>query len=58
MGRYSQPKKEKQQSKHPRFCRKCRKQTFAWSCCGQRTSSVNMTSTIGDKIQFGENKIE
>ena len=50
MGKFNRPKKQKSQSKYPRFCRKCRKQTFAWSCCGQRTSNVNMTSTIGDRL--------
>lgn len=51
MGKYNKKQtKEKTLSKYPRFCRVCRKQTFAWNCCGQKTSNVNMTATIGDKV--------
>ena len=36
---------------YKRFCSVCRRQTYAWNCCGQRTQRVNLQPTIGQKVK-------
>ena len=36
---------------HKRFCRSCGRQTFRWTCCGERTSRVKM-KLIVKRINF------
>ena len=50
VGKYNKKPEKQKLSEHPRFCRVCRRQTKSWACCGQKTSRVNMTSTIRDKM--------
>ena len=50
VGKYNKKTEKQKLSKYPRFCKVCSLQTFEWVCHGQRTSRVNMTSTIRDKM--------
>jgi len=42
--------KPKEVKRYKRFCSKCRRVTYDWKCCGQRTRRLNMQSTIGNQI--------
>jgi hypothetical protein len=37
-----------------RFCRKCKRQSYRWTCCGARTSRVNMNSTVNIQVKKHE----
>jgi len=37
--------------RYKRFCPACKRETYDFKCCGQRTRRVNLQSTIGDNVQ-------
>ena len=46
-----QKRKLSKEAKFKRFCRVCKRQTYDWYCCGERTGRVNLQSMIGAKIK-------
>lgn len=38
--------------KYKRFCSVCKRQTYDWVCCGQRTRNANFGQTIKDVVLF------
>jgi len=55
MGKYNKEKQPQTKLKFKRFCSVCKKVSYEWECCGQKTRRFNIQPTIGSKIvQLGQ----